>query len=147
MPEDKGVEMTLREIPKEEIERIEREMIEDSRRLASDDSVKHPEHYTQGPAEAIKVIEAAVDDFASYCHGNALKYLLRAKHKGGREDIAKAREYLDFLLCDKGSPEEREAIYCQPDGSMSEELKAEKPDYMGKGPTPIEGKGPFNDEY
>lgn len=32
--------------------------------------------------------------------GNVLKYLLRAKHKGGLEDLQKARHYLDKMIED-----------------------------------------------
>lgn len=62
------------------------------------DKVKHPEHYTKCPAEVIDIIKASVEDFGSYCHGNVIKYILRALHKGGIEDIKKAREYMDWLI-------------------------------------------------
>ncbi len=32
--------------------------------------------------------------------GNVLKYILRAKHKGGLEDLQKARHYLDKMIED-----------------------------------------------
>lgn len=64
--------------------------------------VNHPSHYNQGGEigadgtakyETIKVIE---DWGLGFCHGNALKYLLRAPHKGTeKQDLAKARWYLD----------------------------------------------------
>lgn len=67
------------------------------------DAVDHPAHYDLGGVEAIDVIAAAVPDFGSYCHGNALKYLLRAGRKGGYyEDVRKARKYLDFMLENNG---------------------------------------------
>jgi hypothetical protein len=56
--------------------------------------VNHPNHYggEDNPYEAIKVIEAHNLDF---CMGNALKYLLRADHKGTPElDLDKAIWYL-----------------------------------------------------
>lgn len=63
------------------------------------DPVNSPPHYKVGPAEAIDVIAASVKDVDSYCHGNALKYLIRAQHKGKfHEDIAKAQWYLNRIL-------------------------------------------------
>lgn len=37
-------------------------------------------------------------EFDGYCIGNVLKYILRCKHKGGINDLYKAREYIDFLI-------------------------------------------------
>lgn len=36
-------------------------------------------------------------EFDGYCIGNIVKYILRFKHKGGINDLYKAREYIDFL--------------------------------------------------
>ena len=43
------------------------------------DTVNHPEHYTFGSVECIEAIRSALGDdgFASYCQGNAMKYLWR----------------------------------------------------------------------
>ena len=66
------------------------------------EKVNHPSHYNQGPLEedgtakyeVIKVIERLGWGFP-FCMGNALKYLLRAKHKGNEaEDLEKAEWYL-----------------------------------------------------
>lgn len=69
------------------------------------DEVNHPSHYTAGPAEVIDIIEAAVGDPLSYLHGNALKYLLRLRHKhsdggyGGAEvDTRKAQWYIARMV-------------------------------------------------
>jgi len=78
--------------------------------------VNHPSHYNLGPKEAdgtakyeaIKVIE---DWSLGFKLGNALKYVLRAPHKGTEEqDLNKARWYLDrHVLCpdhpDRDGPE------------------------------------------
>jgi hypothetical protein len=59
--------------------------------------VNHPAHYggADSPYEAIKVIEAWGLD-KSFCLGNVIKYISRAKHKGVElEDLKKARWYLD----------------------------------------------------
>jgi len=56
------------------------------------DMVNHPPHYKAGDLECIDVIEALR---LPYHLGNALKYVWRHDHKGGIEDIKKARWYLD----------------------------------------------------
>jgi hypothetical protein len=63
------------------------------------DPVNHPEHYTKGSIECIDAIAAALgpDGFASYCTGNALKYIWRWRHKAGVQDIDKAIWYLNAL--------------------------------------------------
>ncbi len=61
--------------------------------------VDHPPHYTAGDIECIDAIKAALGDgFRAYCKGNAIKYIWREAHKGGNEDLRKARWYLDRLL-------------------------------------------------
>lgn len=56
------------------------------------DAVRHPEHYqSSNQLEAIEVIEAFG---LNYNLGNVVKYVLRAKRKGGDEDLRKARNYL-----------------------------------------------------
>ena len=63
-----------------------------------EDNVNHPEHYNKGDIECIDAIEAAVEDFASYCQGNALKYLYRHAYKGNPvEDLEKAIWYIERL--------------------------------------------------
>jgi hypothetical protein len=61
----------------------------------ADDNVNHPAHYTYGPMEVIDIIEG----FGLGFHlGNVMKYVLRAEHKNGLEDLKKARWYLDRLI-------------------------------------------------
>lgn len=64
------------------------------------DLVNHPPHYTQGRSEAIDVIEDSLgyDGFVGYCVGNALKYLIRHRAKGGSVDLRKAHWYLSRLV-------------------------------------------------
>lgn len=38
------------------------------------------------------------EEFRGFLKGNAIKYLARERDKGGRQDLAKARHYLDKLL-------------------------------------------------
>jgi len=59
------------------------------------ETINHPPHYggEANPYEAIKIIEAHKLGFHL---GNAVKYILRADHKGKKvEDLKKARWYLD----------------------------------------------------
>ena len=63
------------------------------------DQVNSPAHYKQGRIEAIDVIEDVVsfapEPVAGFLVGNALKYLLRAWHKGNAsQDLQKAEWYL-----------------------------------------------------
>lgn len=64
------------------------------------DSVNHPQHYTQGGIECIEAIKASMTtlEFQGYLKGNCLKYLWRWRAKGGKEDLKKARVYLDWLI-------------------------------------------------
>ncbi|MDO4861737.1 MAG: DUF3310 domain-containing protein [Eubacteriales bacterium] len=64
------------------------------------DAVNHPEHYTTGGIECIDAIRASLgnEDFASYCKGNVMKYIWRYRHKGGVEDLKKARVYLNWMI-------------------------------------------------
>ena len=65
---------------------------------APPDQVNSPLHYNaNGGIECIDAIRdcLGLEGFAAYCHGNALKYLWRHKHKGkSAEDLAKADYYL-----------------------------------------------------
>lgn len=65
------------------------------------DSVNHPSHYNQGSIETIDFIECTTSRFPApvrYHIGNAIKYLSRAPFKNGKEDLEKARWYLNRAL-------------------------------------------------
>ena len=67
------------------------------------DQVNHPSHYKQGRVEAIEVIEDVVagapEPVVGYLVGQALKYLLRAWHKGNtKQDLQKAVWYLNRAI-------------------------------------------------
>lgn len=63
------------------------------------DRVNHPSHYCAGGVECIEGIKAALGDgFVDYCQGNVLKYVWRWKHKGGVEDLKKARVYIGWMI-------------------------------------------------
>ena len=66
----------------------------------SDDKVNHPKHYTNGNIEVIDYIEDKLskEELEGYFMGNVLKYISRWRHKGGYEDLKKARWYLDRMI-------------------------------------------------
>ena len=62
------------------------------------ENINHPSHYNSGKYETIDIIESA-GHAEGFCMGNAIKYLMRAKHKESYiEDLKKARWYLDYWI-------------------------------------------------
>lgn len=62
------------------------------------EKVNHPDHYNSGKYEVMDVIDDA-GFTEGFCLGNALKYILRAKHKENyMEDIKKAQWYLEYII-------------------------------------------------
>lgn len=61
------------------------------------DNVNHPSHYNQGGIECIDAMVSAFGKQAvsSFCLCNAFKYIWRADHKNGLEDIEKANWYIN----------------------------------------------------
>ena len=59
------------------------------------DPVNHPAHYKAGGIETIDFIEAKR---LGYHLGNVIKYITRAYHKGGMEDLLKAQWYLNRAI-------------------------------------------------
>lgn len=62
------------------------------------DTVNHPSHYNYGDIEVIDFIEQVTQHYnanVAYHIGNAIKYLARSPHKNGKEDIAKAKWYIE----------------------------------------------------
>jgi hypothetical protein len=65
------------------------------------DVVNSPEHYRQGGIEAIDAIKAAVTTappVQAVFVANILKYVWRYREKNGKQDLMKARWYLDELI-------------------------------------------------
>lgn len=65
------------------------------------DMVNHPPHYTQGDIECIDAIAEATRQLSgieAVCTANAIKYLWRWKAKNGKQDLEKAKWYLDHLI-------------------------------------------------
>lgn len=66
--------------------------------MTLDDKVNHPTHYTYGDIEIIDFIEQVTKDYKpelAFAIGNAIKYISRANRKNGKEDLDKARWYLN----------------------------------------------------
>lgn len=62
------------------------------------DTVNHPSHYNYGDIEVIDFIEQVTQHYnpnVAYHIGNAIKYLARSPHKNGKEDVAKAKWYIE----------------------------------------------------
>jgi len=61
------------------------------------DPIARPHHYARYAIEPITFIMA---NDLPFCVGNVVKYVLRYDAKNGREDLLKARRYLDMILED-----------------------------------------------
>lgn len=59
------------------------------------DMVKNPPHYNQGK---IEVWDFIIDQNLDYLSGNVIKYVCRRNLKNGKEDLLKAKAYLDKLI-------------------------------------------------
>ena len=64
------------------------------------DAVNHPSHYTAGEIEVINYIrdKLGCEEFTGYCIGNVMKYISRWRHKDGRQDLEKAKVYLQWAI-------------------------------------------------
>lgn len=65
------------------------------------DAVSKPQHYHKGGFECITVCDAMVEGLRpveAFRLANIVKYLWRYKQKNGKQDLEKARKYLDMLI-------------------------------------------------
>jgi len=65
------------------------------------DKINHPSHYTYGDIEIMDFIEQVTKDYKpelAFAIGNAIKYISRANRKNGKEDLDKARWYLNRVF-------------------------------------------------
>jgi len=62
------------------------------------DPVNHPKHYTNKGIEVIDYIDDTVPDSYSFYMGNVLKYVSRHMNKNGKQDLLKARFYLERMI-------------------------------------------------
>ena len=61
------------------------------------DAVRRPNHYARYAIEPITFIMA---NNLPFCVGNVVKYVLRYDAKNGREDLMKAKRYIEMILED-----------------------------------------------
>ena len=65
--------------------------------------VTHPTHYTSGDIECIDAIAEAIKGLSgieAFMIGNAIKYLWRFKLKGGKQDLEKAKWYIERTIAE-----------------------------------------------
>lgn len=78
------------------------------------DMVNHPPYYiSEKGLEVIDVIEAFTWDLKgleAVCTANAIKYILRWKHKNGIQDLEKAVWYLNKLIEKKQVPKSKKEL-------------------------------------
>lgn len=70
----------------------------DMQQRKRNDMVNSPSHYNYGEIEVIDFIEQVTQHYnanVAYHIGNAIKYLSRSPHKNGKEDVDKARWYIE----------------------------------------------------
>lgn len=74
-------------------------MTKDNRFYKQKDNI-NPQHYKVGGLEVIDIMKAKLSptQFAGFCKGNVIKYILRADHKNKAEDLKKAKFYLERLI-------------------------------------------------
>ena len=65
------------------------------------DMVNHPPHYTRGGIECADAQDAAIVGLVEWeasGTASAIKYLWRWKFKGGKQDLEKARWYINRMI-------------------------------------------------
>lgn len=83
---------------KENTEKSRKLLSNDLQQRKRNDTVNHPSHYNYGDIEVINFIEQVTKHYnpnVAYHIGNAIKYLARSPHKNGKEDVAKAKWYIE----------------------------------------------------
>jgi hypothetical protein len=60
-----------------------------------DAGVTHPSHYAE---RGIEPVDFAIKNKLGFCEGNIVKYVTRYQFKNGKDDLLKARYYIDLLI-------------------------------------------------
>lgn len=70
---------------------------------STDDDMKTPDHYDF----PIQPVDYIIANNLGFCEGNVIKYVSRWQGKGGRDDLLKAKHYIEMLIdtLDKESAE------------------------------------------
>ena len=58
--------------------------------------MRTPDHYDY----AIQPVEFIMKNGLGFCEGNIIKYITRWRLKNGRDDLLKARHYIDILIAE-----------------------------------------------
>jgi len=66
-------------------------------RSLENEEVTNPKHYDK-VGFAIQPIEYITKNELDFLEGNVIKYVSRYQHKGGVNDLLKARTYIEFLI-------------------------------------------------
>ena len=66
-------------------------------RSFENEEVTNPKHYDK-VGFAIQPIEYITKNELDFLEGNVIKYISRYQHKGGVNDLLKARTYIEFLI-------------------------------------------------
>ncbi len=56
--------------------------------------MRTPDHYDY----KIQPVDFILQNHIPFCEGNIIKYICRWRAKNGREDLLKARHYIDLLI-------------------------------------------------
>jgi len=65
-----------------------------------DNKVKHPKHYNDKKMECWDWMELGMskEEYKGFLLGNVYKYLYRYNSKNGKEDLDKAKNYIDKMV-------------------------------------------------
>lgn len=69
--------------------------------MSMNNPVEHPSHYNAGDIEVIDYINQVTKHYAGdvgFCIGNVIKYISRAPHKNGKQDLQKSLKYLEWAV-------------------------------------------------
>ena len=64
----------------------------------SEDAMKYEVGGNHYKRMVIQPIEFILKNNLGFCEGNVIKYITRYRHKNGKEDLLKARHYIDLLI-------------------------------------------------
>ena len=99
---------SYRKLSKRDLSRLETTAFTSHGRIklfvpSTDDNMRTPDHYDF----PIQPVDYIIANNLGFCEGNVIKYVSRWQGKGGREDLLKAKHYIDMLIdtLDKESAE------------------------------------------
>ena len=93
------------------------------------------DHYDKYQIKPIAALQAwlSEEEYRGYLRGNAIKYQIRYRDKGGSEDLRKAQWYLaELLKLESGSDEKKNTMHnneqrsYKPANAISDEMRKER---------------------